>query len=332
MSQVDFATTGISFSQREPEESQAPPEARASELEKLERLNPSVRSKFITDLSRLILFKALSGETIDKSKLMKEVYPPDSNAIVKERVITAAITQVNDRLQQVVGLELKQAPEEILENKGMPKKFKDRYYAVNTIADDDQGTHSRALHSVHYDGAIEKGLLMFVLALIYCKGEVKDHLRWLPNTVLFRLLHSLDDNIPAEPASVSTVTKSGKKKETAGGAASGGGRHSIGTFSSPSASSGASVKFSPNVDEALEKFVNMDYLVKKRPEPQAGATQPTQSDEQIFLYAMGPRSYLEIGKRQVLYFCAEVLEEEPDESMLSELKQNGDDDDAMNQE
>ncbi len=325
-SQPDVPVSAFTFSQMEPEESQAPPEARASEKEKLNGLGSSVKSKVVTDLSRLILFKALSGETIDRLKLMKEISPPESNANIKDRIINAAINSAEERLRDVIGLELKQAPQEILENKGMPKKFKDRLYVVNNLQDDEMGTHSKALHTVHLECAIEKGLLMFILALIYCKGEVKDHLRWLPSTLMFRLLHSLDENIPSEPASTLTMTKSGRKKDSTSTTSSG--RHSIGTFSSPSASSNASVKFAPNVDEALEKFVHMDYLVKKKFEPDGGATQATQSDEQIFLYAMGPRSYLEIGKKQVLYFCAEVLGQEPDESMLNELTQhNGDEED-----
>ena len=43
-----------------------------------------------------------------------------------------------------------------------------------------------------------------------------------------------------------------------------------------------------------------------------------------FLYAMGPRSLLEIGRKQIIYFCAEILDEQPDPTMLQELKDEED--------
>mmetsp|Transcript_16974 Transcript_16974/g.24941 ORF Transcript_16974/g.24941 Transcript_16974/m.24941 type:complete len:325 (-) Transcript_16974:292-1266(-) len=315
MSQMDIPASTFSFSQMEPEASQAPPEARASEKSNLENLG-TTKEKVVTDLSRLVLFKAMSGETIDRAKLMKEAFPPESNPTLKDaRVINAALNEVTERLKHVIGLDIKTTPNEILENKGMPKKFKERLYVVNSVKDDGVGTHSRELHSVHNESAIEKGLLMLILAFIYCKGEVKDHMRWISAPVLFRLLHSVDENIPAEPASATTITKSGKKREST----SGSGRNSIGAFASPSAAQGASMKFTPNVDEALEKFSQMDYLAKKKLELDGSQTQ---QDDTIYLYAMGPRAYLEIGRKQVLYYCAQVLEQEPDESMLAELKED----------
>jgi hypothetical protein len=48
--------------------------------------------------------------------------------------------------------------------------------------------------------------------------------------------------------------------------------------------------------------------------PTAGA------DETTTIYAMGPRSLLEIGKKQVIYFCAELLDEAPDPTMLAEIE------------
>ena len=75
----------------------------------------------------------------------------------------------------------------------------------------------------------------------------------------------------------------------------------------------------PDVDILLEKFVHMDYLLKKRAEkPSAGGSS---ADENSFLYAMGPRTLLEIGRKQIIYFCAEILDEQPDPTMLQELQE-----------
>lgn len=54
------------FSQHLPEMSQALPEAKDREKQNLDSLDPHVREKLLTTLSRLLLFKALAGETIDK--------------------------------------------------------------------------------------------------------------------------------------------------------------------------------------------------------------------------------------------------------------------------
>lgn len=60
----------------------------------------------------------------------------------------------------------------------------------------------------------------------------------------------------------------------------------------------------------------MDYLLKDR---EASAT----TDDDVTLFAMGPRAALEIGRRQVIYFCSEILGEQPDPSMLQEVADDG---------
>jgi len=42
-------------------------------------------------------------------------------------------------------------------------------------------------------------------------------------------------------------------------------------------------------------------------------------DEAQFQYSMGPRAAMEIGRRQVIYFCSEILDEQPDPTMLQEI-------------
>ena len=62
----DNEEMAMMFSQQMPEMSQALPEAKDREKQNLDSLDPHVREKLLTTLSRLLLFKALAGETIDK--------------------------------------------------------------------------------------------------------------------------------------------------------------------------------------------------------------------------------------------------------------------------
>jgi len=295
----------FSFSQQVPEPSQAPPDARPSETNNLANMDPSARSRLITDLSRFMLFKALSGEPIDRSKLAKESFPKN---LQNARVVNAAVKAASTRMQDVFGLSVKRAPESILTNKQMPSKYKERLFVVNEIQDDESGSHSKALHGIHLSSSIEKGLLMLVLAFIYCKGEVKDHMRWLNASALFRLLHSVDENIAAEPAA------EGKNK-----------RESI---SSPLAVNGDApgVALTPDVDALLEKFVHIDYLVKHKFEGVGDGT----PEDNTFLYAIGPRALLVVGLKQIICFCAQVLDQEPDQTMLQELSQANEAEDENN--
>jgi hypothetical protein len=76
------------------------------------------------------------------------------------------------------------------------------------------------------------------------------------------------------------------------------------------------------------QFVAMDYLLKDKEASAKG-------DGDITLYAMGPRAALEIGRRQVIYFCSEILGEQPDPSMLQEVADEGggmDDDEDVDME
>ena len=153
-------------------------------------------------------------------------------------------------------------PLEISNNKNMPNKYKDRLIVVNSVMDDKMGSHSKMVHGYHVDSAVEKGLLMLILAFIYCKGEIRDGLRWLDANVLYSLLHSVDENIPATP---SNEVRAGRKRESLGGI----------TSPSPGGGNGISdsgVGMTPNVDLALERFLYMDYLVKKKFDQQGDGT------------------------------------------------------------
>jgi len=154
----------------------APPET-----SNLANMAAAARSRLITDCSRFMLFKALSVQPIDRSKLAKECFTEN---LQNARVVNAtAVKAVSTRMQDVFGLSVKRAPHSILTNTQMPSKYNERLFVVNDIQ----------------DFMIERGLVMLVLAFIYCKGEVKDHMRWLSTSVLFRLLHSVVENTAAEP-------------------------------------------------------------------------------------------------------------------------------------
>jgi hypothetical protein len=60
----------------------------------------------------------------------------------------------------------------------------------------------------------------------------------------------------------------------------------------------------------------MDYLSKEKEASAKG-------DEDVTLFAMGPRAALEVGRRQIIYFCSEILGEQPDPSMLQEVAEEG---------
>merc|ERR1719437_316733 len=90
--------------------------------------------------------------------------------------------------------------------KGMPPRFKDRYYLLNAVNDTQQGTHSRAIHSVHEGSSVEKGFILLVNGLIFCKGESKTNCnRKILERELYRYLHRVDEAIPEDPPAQGTT-------------------------------------------------------------------------------------------------------------------------------
>jgi hypothetical protein len=264
-------------------------------------MKDSNRVKAITDLSRHILFKALAGEPIDRLKCAKECNVQD------QKITSAVLDEVASNLSNVFGFELRRVPKFMEKHKSFSTKYKDRLFVINDVADDDKGAaHSRAIHSVHPASAVEKGLLMLILAYCFCKGEPRpDGSRWLDDVDLYRLLHGVDENIPDEPPSVANRKVSTGNHVAAGGDGDGG------------------VGMTPNVDALLVQFVERDYLLReKKSEPTAGHNPSQVTDHEIFQYSMGPRSAMEIGRRQIIFFCSEILDEgEPDPTMLQEIDQ-----------
>jgi len=335
------------LSQQPPEASQPALPAKANERTNLANLHASTREHVVTDLSRLLLFKALQGEPIDRLRSWKEVAGERS---IKERVAGAAFEEASARLRDVFGFQLRRVPKSMEQN--LPKKFSDRLYVVNKLGDFDNGDggeggyspgeHSVAMHSVHADAAVDRGLLMLILAFAHCRGEVRRGHRWLSAESLYRLLNSVDENIPDEPPDA------GDKKRRGSAATS----SAVGTHASPSRFRRRAEEdlvgphASPDVDRALDQFVHADYLLRERVTKlgvadshasqvghRAMSASATAADEGATVeYAMGPRAAMEIGRKQVVHFLAEVMGEEPDPTMLAEIEEEEGEEDEEEEE
>lgn len=313
----------VQFSQQIPDTNTEQPAANIRESERAhfsELLKPQ-QQKLISLLSRHILFKAFAGEPLDRVKLTKEAWEGQK---LDCRVSNVALAEACQRIKDVWGVEVRRIPQFMESIKSLPNKYKDRLYVVNNVRDDDRGSHSKVLHGVHLDEAVEKGLLMLVLSFVYCKGELTDGMRWLSVRILYRLLHSVDEFIPSEPPS--SETSGGKRSRRA--STEGGTPRSARRRSNVDA---GGVALIPNVDEILEKFVLMDYLLKKKVEQAPGEGQVVEDSDRLF-YAMGPRAALEVGRKQIICFCAEILDEQPDITMLTEIENDGNGEEAVGDE
>jgi hypothetical protein len=301
----------IMFSQQAPEASQAPVAARPADQRNLESMDPATRDKALSSLSRLVLFRALEREPIDRPKICKD-------AGLDANISTAAFQEVAKRLRNVFGFELSRIPKYMKVKdcpnkgdnpKGLPTKFKDRHYVLNGVLKNTDGMHSKAIHSMHQDSSIEKGLLILILALIFCKGESRPGgSRWILARDLYRLLHDVDEAIPEEPPAQGTA------------------RAKAGTQASQKNRYRDKDNLTPNVDGLLDQFVQSDYLFKEKATEENVTSQTVEEGD--VLYSMGPRSAMEVGRKQVIYFCAEILDEEPDPSMLKEAEGEQEDDDV----
>ena len=311
------------FSQQPPELPQPTAKERQNERENLNKLNATTREQVVMDLSRTLLFKALQGDPIDRPKAIKDALGDKT----KERISSAVFNEAERRLRDVFGFDLRRVPKYM--ERTLPKKYSDRLFVVNVLDDvspEVSATHSRSLHSVHTDASVDRGLLMMILAFAHCKGDFRGGHRWISAEALYRLLSGVDENVPDEPPSSRT-------------------KGSVAGMGSPSKSSSRfrcvaeedmeGPNATPDVDSALERFVHGDYLLRGRVSKFGGAdSHASQTAAQAARgggaaageegttveYAMGPRSAMEIGRRQVVYFLAEVLDEDPDPTMLAEIE------------
>ena len=288
---------GISFSQQAPEASQDIAPVKKSEQENLDKLSPQERERVLSNLSRLVLFKALAGDPIDRLKCCKEAGISNDQG----RILSAAFAEVAERLQNVFGFELKRIPKWMEDMKSIPNKYKDRHYVTQN---GNFGSEAKAMYSVHDNKAIDKGFLMVVLGLTFCKGDQRpDGSRWILDADLYRLLNALDENIPMDPPKQSTKRNGGNIRRPVGTGGVGG------------------VGMTPEADRLLEQYVKMDYLIKEKiPDEKLAELANTDVDETNVMYALGPRTAVDIGRKQIIYFCSDVLNEEPDPMMLAELE------------
>ena len=283
------------FSQLPPEASQSVLPEKVNEINNMNKLDNKAQEKYLSSLSRMILFRGFEREPIDRLKVTK-----DAGFAAKDRIASVAFQEASRRLRNVFGFELNRIPKYMEKMNGVPTRFKDRYYLLNTVNDTQQGTHSRAIHSVHEGSSIEKGFILLVNGLIFCKGEAKTNsTRKILERDLYRYLHRVDDAIPEEPPVQGTNRAKNRSRYTVQTKGDG---------------------LTPNADALLEQCVSWDYFVKEK------ATEdncPSQNfDDGDFLYSMGPRSAMEIGRKQIIYFCAALLGEEPDPSMLREVEED----------
>jgi hypothetical protein len=286
----------VMFSSQIPELSQDILPVKDAERSNLLKMTEVARDRACNDMTRLVLFKALAGEPIHRSHCAQE-----AGISGDQRVSTAVFEEVSIRLKNAFDFELKRIPSWMEKMKAMPKKYKDRYYLINALEDDAAGHHSKAIHNIHEDSTVEKGLLMVILSLAYCKGTPRnDGSRWILDKDLYSLLNRIDENIANEPPA------HGSKRR-------------MPTQQSSRFSGGDGVAMTPDVDVLLDKFVTRDYLLKeKATEERLAASQD--AEEGSNFYTMGPRAAMEIGRRQIIYFAAEVLDEDPDPTMLAELE------------
>lgn len=299
------------FFSQAPDRSQFLDPARNSEVRKLEALNPAARNRVVTDLSRLLLFKGLNGDVIDKTKDCAEAM----GDLRGERVQNAALNEAEARLRDVFGFSVMRIPVKMEDD--LPNRFQNRLYLINDVVDDAHGTHSLNIHSAHADSTVERGVLMMILAFAFCKGvsQVRSgkmkgagkKTRWITEHHLYSLMHRVDENIPSEPPSAE-----GKKRSRAGGR-----RRSL----DPGQEEG--VGQTPDIDALLERFVALDYLLRdKIEEPEAGRESLAGEDGHVVAYALGPRAAMEIGRKQIISFCSTVLDEQPDPTMLKEVEED----------
>lgn len=281
------------FSQLLPEASQSVLPERPGERKNIEKLDRDAQEKYLSSVSRLILFRALEKEPIDRLKLTK-----DAGISGKDRIGSAAFQEASRRLRNVFGFELNRIPKYMENMKGMPPRFKDRYYILNAVNDTQQGTHSMAIHSVHQGSSVEKGFILLVNGLIFCKGESKGNsTRKITERDLYRYLHRVDDAIPEDPPAQGTSRAKARTQYRTTTAADG---------------------LTPNADTLLEQCVYWDYFIKEKATEENCLQQNFEDGD--MLYSMGPRSAMEIGRKQIIYFCASILGEDPDPSMLREVE------------
>jgi hypothetical protein len=93
------------FSQLPPEASQSVKPETESHRKNLDNLNREAQEKHLVSISRLILFRGLEKEPIDRLKVTK-----DAGIAGKDNIGSAAFQEASRRLHNVFGFELNKIP------------------------------------------------------------------------------------------------------------------------------------------------------------------------------------------------------------------------------
>jgi len=259
--------------------------ARPNERINIDKMGKSDREKLVKDMARYMLFKGFRGEPIVKSKAAADVLSNYKDIKISGAIFEdAATTLFGSYGFQVLG-----PPKWMIGS--LPARYKERLYVTNPISDEG-GIHSRSLHDNSTAG--DRGILMTCLALAYCKGVTEQ--RWIGANQLYRYLNDVDPVVPEEPP-----------REIKGG---------VRGMSSPERRAAPAAGSVPNglsgpVNELLDGFVARDYLLREK--------RDVEGDLSGTAYSIGPRSVLEVGREQLVTFCAEIMDEEPDRQMIAEI-------------
>ncbi|CAM9908466.1 unnamed protein product [Phaeothamnion confervicola] len=255
---------------------------KGKEKDRASSLSETSLELLIGNMMRFLLMKGARREPITKVQMQKEVIGDDK----KHRVFNVVLDEANQRLKRTLGLELKDTLP------GKPWSVKDTWYLVNA-RDIGAGANKESHSSAHFEEladnseAPQRGLLMVVLALIFCQPDQK-----LTEDVLFRRLHDLDPNIPG-PTIGGGKAKS-KGRVTARGA--------------------AEVDGLGDVHALLSTFVKQHYLRVDKTETPEG--------EPLNRYQLGSRTYVEVGRRQISTFIADTLQVRVDATALQQLHED----------
>jgi len=203
----------------------------------------------------------------------------------KMKVGNAVFGEAKKRLKELYGWSVSSVPEFMLPS--IPNKFKDHLYIINETVFDENGTHAQNLNT-RWDSS-KNGLLICILCFVYNKGIIRSDTKRMN---IFKwlteenLFKLLNQTDPDIPAEV----KFAKDTEIEGvGSVAGG----------------------------IQEFVDCGYLILDKFK--------TDDDSSGVYYAWGPRAALEVGRKQIITFTANILDEQPDPTMLQELDEGGDD-------
>ncbi|GMH93600.1 hypothetical protein TrST_g2908 [Triparma strigata] len=199
----------------------------------------------------------------------------------KQKIAGAIFESATKKLHDLYGWSVLSTPSFMLSS--LPPKYKDLNYIINHLPPDTTGDHASALNE-RYDSGVN-GFLIVVLCLIYNKGFVRSDTK-RRNDFKWVKEESLYGWLNEIDGEIGEEVKKAKEVEVEG------------------------VGCVPNV---LEDFVASNYLITEKVK--------TDNDFSGVYYAWGPRAALEVGRKQIIYYTANVLDQQPDPTMLQELEE-----------